>query len=155
MEQSKKAWSLLSEAIGTYRGSGINHEGQNFTGTLKLETAYPGKLLGLRSNAIGSSGEVFHDEVSWIGKDLMGALTLYVTSNNHPGVTAHVFDRLNENSEAKEIIFRFGDPQNRNSFREEITFSLFSDGSLAHHYAWGMPGGDFAPRSGSRMQRSQ
>jgi hypothetical protein len=154
MEQSQRAWNLLAESVGTFAGHGVNHEGEKFAGKLSLKLAMPGKLLSLLSSATGVSGEVFHEEVSWIGRDMTGTLTLFVSSNNHPGVTPHLFDRIEESPDANKIIFKFGDIQDKNSFREEVTLALHSDGSLAHHYAWGLPGGSFESRSGSRMQRT-
>jgi hypothetical protein len=154
MSNQQTAWTLLTEAIGGYQGEGVNHEKQNFTGKLKLEYAFEKKLLFLSSSAIGKSGEVYHNEHSWIGNDIMGSLTLYVNSTNHPGVAPHIFDRIEEGSEGQKIIiFRFGDIDDRNSFREEISVALFKDKSLEHFYSWGLPGGDFQKRSGSRMKR--
>lgn len=153
MDQSKEAFGLLSEATGKYEGSGMNHEGQDFKGSFQMRSAFPGKLISLESSAVGSSGEVYHEEVSWIGPDMAGTLMLYVSSNNHPGVTPHAFDRLEEKDGAKHIVFRFGDVSNVQSFREEIAISIFSDGQLSHFYAWGLTGGEFKTRSGSKMRR--
>ncbi|MGZ3775583.1 MAG: hypothetical protein ACXVCY_17205 [Pseudobdellovibrionaceae bacterium] len=148
------AWNLLNEAIGSYSGRGINHEGQNFTGKLNLKVALSNKVLQLISFATGDTGETYHEEASWIGKDIAGVLTLYVSSNNHPGVTPHTFNRIDTGSNGEQkIIFRFGNPEDRNSFREEVTIALYQDGSIRHQYSWGMPGGDFADRSGSRMSK--
>lgn len=152
MDPSKSAWSLLAESTGSYAGQGINHERQDFTGEFSLAHVMTDKLITVSSKATGKDGEVYHHEVSWIGYDMSGALTLFVSSNNHPTITPHLFHRVEEKADAKNVVFRFGDPADRNSFREEITFSFYSDGQVAHHYAWGMPGGDFAPRSGAKMQ---
>lgn len=154
MDHSKLAWKILSQSTGRYSGHGVNHEGQAFTSRFKLEAEMPGKMLSVAARASGEGGEVFHEEKSWIGRELSGALMLYVASNNHPAIAPHAFHRLEEREGARAVVFRFGDPDVRESFREEITFSFHTDGSLSHHYAWGMPGGDFAPRSGSRMQKN-
>jgi hypothetical protein len=154
MDSASLAWELLVKATGSYAGSGINHEGENYSGFCILNSVMPKKLISVRSEAKGQKGEVFHEEVSWIGRDLAGTLTLFVTSNNHPGITPHVFNRLEESQEGlKRIIFRFGNLDDVNSFREEVTFAIAADGSLQHQYAWGMPGGEFRPRSGSKMQK--
>lgn len=154
MNDQKAAWALLTESIGSYKSQGINHEKQNHTGIFKLEFAFENKVLLLTSSAIGTGGEVFHQEHSWIGNDIAGVLTLYVNSNNHPGVTPHLFNRIEEGSEGQKIVvFRFGDIDNRSSFREEISVSVFKDKSVGHFYSWGMPTGDFQERSGTRMER--
>lgn len=38
-------------------------------------------------------------------------------------------------------------------FREEIHLELCTDGRIGYHYYWGMPGGEFAYRSGLMMKR--
>lgn len=153
MKNPKIAWDLLAQAVGAYCGRGVNHEGQNFTGKLTLEVAIEGKALLLKSSATGDQGETYHEESSLIGRDLSGALQLFVASNNHPAIVAHEFHRIEEKDGDRSVIFRFGNPEVKESFREEITVTVHADGSLTHHYAWGMPGGEFAPRSGSRMQK--
>jgi hypothetical protein len=153
MNQSELAWNLLRGATGTFAGHGINHAGEKFTGKLSLKPVMSGKLLTLQATATGENGVVFHDENSWIGYDINGHLIYFVASNNHPGITPHFFSRIEETPESKKVVFRFGNPVDKESFREEITFSVFKDGSLAHNYAWGLPEGEFLDRSGSRMQK--
>jgi len=152
MDSSILAWELLTKAAGSYAGEGVNHEGENFSGFCILNPVLPQKLISVRSEAKGTTGVVYHEEVSWIGRDLSGALTLFVSSNNHPGITPHQFHRLEETQEgSRKIIFRFGDPAEVQSFREEVTFAIEADGSLCHQYSWGLPGGEFRERSGSKM----
>ena len=149
---SARAWKLLSESVGTYSGRGINHEGEEYVSRLQLKLELPEKLISLQSQARGGDDRLFHGEVSWIGRDLDGELTLYVDSTNHPGVTPHAFEKLEESVNEKKIQFGFGEPTDKKSFREKITLSIFSDGSIEHAYAWAMPGEDIQPRSASRMQ---
>ena len=154
MSNAKTAWNYLVESIGNYSGRGLNHEKQNFNGNLTLKFGFPKKSLLLASSATGDSGEIFHSESSLIGFDIGGALVLYVASNNHPAITPHLFNRIDKGSSGEiKIVFRFGDLQDRNSFREEINFNIFPDGSIEHLYSWGLPGGDFEPRSGAKMSR--
>ena len=154
MDSSQMAWDLLIKAVGSYAGVGINHEGEKYQGFCILNPVMPQKLISVRSEAKGSSGEIFHEEVSWIGRDLSGTLTLFVTSNNHPGITPHVFHRLEESSDgARKVVFRFGHPDESQSFREEVTFAIEADGGLQHQYSWGLPGGEFRTRSSSSMQK--
>lgn len=152
MTQAKLAWELLEKFVGYYHGKGVNHEKQNFSHNFSIESLSSSKTLEISATAVGDNGEVYHSEKSWIGFDLTGALVLYVTSNNHPGITPHNFYRIDETADCKNVVFRFGNPDDRHSFREEITLSLFSDGSLTHRYAWGLPGGDFEPRSSARVK---
>jgi hypothetical protein len=154
MSDAKTAWKLLIESTGEYSGRGINHEKQNFNYHLTLKFGFPEKSLSLQSSATGDSGEVFHTENSLIGFDITGSLILYVASNNHPAITPHIFNRIEDGPNGeKKLVFKFGDIEDHNSFREEINFNIFRDGSIEHIYSWGLPGGDFQPRSGSKMSR--
>jgi hypothetical protein len=154
MSDAKNAWGLLTESVGDYAGRGINHEKQNFNGALNLRFDFENKSLSLVLSATGDKGEVFHAERSWLGFDISGSLVLYVVSNNHPAITPHLFDRLETGTDGeKRIVFRFGDVQDKNTFREEINLNIFSDKSIEHFYSWGLPGGNFEPRSGSRMYK--
>lgn len=153
MPEAKRAWSLLVESIGEYRGRGVNHEKQGFNGKLNLGFEFENKVLLLTSSATGDDGKIYHFEKSWIGFDITGVLTLYVCSNNHPAITPHVFDRNERGGDgAQKIIFRFGDLTNKNSFREEVNINI-GKGYVEHFYSWGLPGEGFEPRSGSRMFR--
>ncbi len=154
MSDAKIAWGLLAESVGAYSGRGVNHEKQNFNGALNLRFDFENKSLSLVSTATGDQNEVFHSERSWLGFDITGSLVLYVVSNNHPAITPHLFNRIEEGKLGeKKIVFRFGDLEDKNSFREEININIFSDKSIEHFYSWGMPGGNFEPRSGSRMYK--
>jgi hypothetical protein len=138
-------------STGNYSGSGINHEQQPFNSKLKLEVGIAGKSLTLAASATGENGEVYHEENSFVGRDLAGTLQMWVASNNHPAIVAHAFHRLEQKEGEPCLVFRFGDPEVRMSFREEIHLTVHADGNLSHQYHWGMPDGEFAPRSGSRM----
>lgn len=156
MTDSKKAWSLLTESCGIYAGQGINHEKQSFNSELVLRIALENKLLLLISEARGLNGELFHTEVTTIGYDNTGKLTMFVSSNNHSAVTPHYFDRIEvgSNSENK-IVFRYGDISDRNSYCEEININIFPTGELEQSYSWGMAGGEFQARSGAKMQKAK
>lgn len=154
MSDAKLAWGLLIESVGDYQGRGVNHEKENFTGKLNLKFEVENKVLLLTSSATGDSGKIFHNEKSWLGFDITGALNLYVCSNNHPAITPHLFNRIEKASDGtQKIVFRFGNLDDKNSFREEVNLNI-GPGFVEHFYSWGMPGGEFAPRSGSRMLRS-
>lgn len=149
-----EAWDVLTNFQGTYMGRGLNHEGQDYSGRFELKELLSGRGFELRSRAEGVKGELYHDEVSWIAPDLSGDLHLYVMSNNHPGVTPHLFHRIETGKEGeKRLVFRLGVPEDKASFREEVTVACFGDGSIEHKYAWGMPGGPFEDRSSARMMR--
>jgi hypothetical protein len=152
--ESEQAWALLTNCVGNYFGTGVNHEKQKYEASCRLTMEFPQKLISIRAEAKGMKGEVFHEEVSWLGRDHLGSLTLYVVSNNHKGITAHYFHRLEALKDGpKKVIFRFGEPEDKLNFREEITFAIHRNYNIEHIYAWGMPGGAFQTRSGSIMKK--
>ena len=132
-------------------GTGINHEGKEFEGTLQIQPAAGGKGLKLSFKAVGSDGTVFHDESSLIGPGFDGKPCLFVLSNNHPGVIPHGLKREDSTSELSTFIFGFGDVTDRTSFREEIALLIGADGSVEYKYSWGLPGGEYQERSGAKM----
>jgi hypothetical protein len=154
LSESEQAWSLLTHTIGNYFGTGVNHEGQKYEAHCHITFEIPSKLISFKMQALGMKGEIYHDEVSWIGRDITGSLCLFVNSNNHKGLTVHYFSRVEEAKDgAKKAVFRFGDLQDRMSFREEISFSIYTNYNIEHSYAWGLPGGNFEPRSAATMKK--
>ncbi len=154
LSQSEKAWTLLCHALGNYFGTGINHEKVKFEAQCSITQEIPDKLLGIKIKAKGMNGEIFHDEISWIGRDHAGSLSLFVNSNNHKGITPHYLNRVEEVSGApKKVVFRHGEPEDKLNFREEVTFSIHTNYNIEHTYAWGMPGGRFETRSNSVLKK--
>ena len=151
MELQKK----LSKLEGRFIGKGINHEGQNFTGIFESKTVSNGSGLSFSFQAIGDDGTLFHTESSLIGKTFQGNLGLWVLSSNHPAVFERSLLTKPSISEGEFTwVFGYGNQEDRNSFREEIRIES-KDGSINYVYSWGMPGEDFAERSGALMKRTQ
>jgi hypothetical protein len=132
-------------------GHGINHEQQAFKGVFKIQPVANGKGAQLFFSAVGKDGSIFHEESSLIGPGLDGKPCLFVLSNNHPSITPHQLKSEDQTENVHSFIFGFGDVENKNSFREEIRLDLFTDGSVGYNYSWGLPGGEFAVRSGAKM----
>jgi len=148
----KAILNLLSEIQGRYEGDGMNHEGQKFSGQFVISPVLENHGAYLTFSATGANGENFHSEHTLIGNDFEGNLNIFVLSNNHPGMTPHVFKNLVETaSGSKKLIFGFGNPENNNSFREEIVLEIFPDKKVDYRYFWGMPNGPFEERSGATM----
>lgn len=116
----------MAESGGEYSGRGVNHEKQNFTGNLNLKFDFENKSLALALSATGDKDEVFHKEHSLLGFDATGKLVLYVVINNHPAIVPHIFNRIETGPDGKQKInFGFGNPEGKNSFREEININAF------------------------------
>ena len=142
---------------GVYQGSGTNHEGQSFIGSLALTPCAKGRGLSLDFVATGLSGETFHTEHSLIGPTLDDGIAIWILSSNHPGVTEHRLtdeeqSRKSETEECRTLVFRCGDMTNVKTFREEVYLDLWTNGDVGYRYAWGMPGGKFEDRSGACMR---
>jgi hypothetical protein len=146
----------LKECCGDYRGTGLNHEQQKFDATFTLEPLIGGKGFAIRFKATSEKGVVYHEEHSVIAQTIDGTLGLWNLNSNVPALLAHSFRRAEKSNEGgQHWVFGIGTPNDRESFREEITLELFPDGDVGYRYAWGMPGGDFGPRSGVRMTLCQ
>lgn len=142
----------LLQLEGKFQGTGTNHEGQPFTGTFEIHPVSSGKGTSFSFDARGKDGAAFHTESSLIGKNPQGDSCLWVLSTNHPGIFERKLKSQDETPEGCHFIFGFGKPEDRGAFREEIHLVLGAD-SVKYTYFWGMPGGDFAERSGCQMPR--
>lgn len=147
--------SKLKEHTGFYSGRGINHEEQPFTGTLAISEIVGGVGISIAFKAVGEDGTIYHEELSTIAPDLTGKIGLYNLDSNMPGLVHHILLRDEENgSGGRKAIFSFGQRSDVQSFREEITLETIDRDSIEYRYAWGMPGGEFADRSGAVMRRT-
>lgn len=148
----KEVLGLLQQIQGSYKGSGVNHEGQKFESRFAISSILDGVGAYLTFAATGSKGEAYHTEHSLIGKDFQGNISLFVLSNNHPGLTPHPLKKIEETSQGtKKIIFGFGNVDEGNTFREEIILEIYPDNKIDYRYFWGLPKGEFAERSGATM----
>lgn len=138
---------LLTRA-GSYVGEGTNHEGERFSGELRLSAVGSRNGLSLWFRATGVEGAVYHEEHTLIGTRPDGRPALWTLNSNVPFLLEHV---LVESSDSSSFRFRFGDPAASDTFREEIILTPHEDGRLTYAFFWGMPGGEFAERSAVTM----
>lgn len=144
---------LLRSFAGRYAGHGIDHEDQPFHG--ELELSHEGMLdrgfsLGFR--ATGIDGTSYHEERSWLAPDSEGRMCLWSINTNQPACLCHVRRHGAPAAGARAtLVFGSGDPQDAGQYRVEIAIDLFPDGDLGYRYTWGLPGGEFRPRSTVRM----
>ena len=143
---------ILKALVGHFEGRGINHEGQNFIGAFEANLIGQEKGLSFSFKATGDKGEIFHSESSLIGKNAAGQWALWVLSTNHPGIFERVLKSQDVASDSAQFIFAFGDKNETKSFREEILLEIKKD-AVKYVYSWGLPGGNFAERSGCTMVR--
>lgn len=130
-----------------YRGSGVNHEGESFIGTLRLQRLLDGQGVLLHYEAKVSENEVVHAECTMLAPDMNGKLTLWPLMSELPGVLPH---RVVFESEA-EATFASGSRADTEEFREEISITVGEDGLLTYAHAWGLPGGEFKDRSSCQL----
>ena len=145
--QLAPALEMIATRAGKYQGTGKNFEGQPFTATLELKSKVSGYVVELSFKAQDDSS-AFHEELTWISPDLeTDRLCLYTVSTNTPGVLCHVLheDRIDDIRE-RRLSFRLGNPEDKRTFRQEITLDLMKNGSIEYRYAWGVPHEDFGIR---------
>ncbi len=159
---------VLAKRDGHYLGKGVNHENKEFQGTLALRSIVNKKGVSLKYKAIGVEGNEFNkdttlynhetilynEEYTLICNDSENKLTLWTLNNNIGTMARFDLRRYRQVSPKHSLfIFGFGDPEDNNVFREEITIELWDDGDLSYNYSWGEAGGHFLSRSTVRMKK--
>jgi hypothetical protein len=146
--------AVLLERCGRFGGHGIDHDDQPLYGELELQPLPAGQGVWLTFRASGIDGSLLHDERSWVAFDAEGRLCLWTVSTLAEGVRHHV--RRHGVAPAgidTTLVFGSGDPGDERVHRVELAIDLWPDGALGYRSAWGLPGGDFRPRSQVRMER--
>lgn len=126
------------------------------------------KGVSFRYKAIGMAGTEFNkdtvlyneetvlynEEYTIICYDHENKLALW-TLNNNIGTMVRFDLRRYRQVSPKHILFIFGygDPEDNNIFREEITIELWDNDDLSYNYSWGEAGGHFLSRSSVRMKK--
>lgn len=143
----------LLASQGPWQGHGIDHHDQPFHGELRLEPLLGGRAVGLRFTATGIDGTLYQDAHGWIAPDAAGRLCLWTLHGGLPGVTAHARRHGAPAADADHtLVFGAGDPADRESYRAEVALDWLPDGTLVFRGAWGLPGGEYRPRSTVRLR---
>lgn len=149
----------LAAAGAVFSGAGINHEGEPFTGTLRVQRLVNGAALLLHYTAVLEDGSLAHEESTLLGSGPDGRLTLWPVMSELEVVLPHVeidapaaAGSAGTDAATLRAVFAHGRRDDASAFREEITLALAADGSLTFAHAWGLPGGDFAERSVCRLR---
>lgn len=146
--------TLLLDRCGRFGGHGIDDEDRPLYGELEIRPlpADQGVWLSYRASAI--DGRLLHDERLWVAPDPEGRLCLWAVGTRARGVRHHVRrDGPPAEGALAVLLFGSGDPSDADVHRVEIAIDLWPDGALGYRTAWGLPGGDFLPRSRVRMER--
>jgi hypothetical protein len=143
---------------GKFRGKGVNHEGENFTGELIIEPMVGGAAVLLRYRAQLDDGSVAHEECTLLSSGPDGRLTLWPVMSELDVVLPHV--QIKDTAHARTAssvggVFASGEQDEQDTFREEITIELSHTGELTYAHAWGLPGGKFEDRSSCCMAPSE
>jgi len=144
----------LCKREGRYLGRGINHDKENFEGEFVVNPIINGHGVEIEFKATGDDGTVYHTEKTTLALSHDDKPYLWSINSNAPYVFQHEL-RRNEKFDGNntKLIFGFNDSDNKDIFREEIQLELYENGEIGYHYYWGMPGGDFAYRSGLKMKK--
>ena len=141
--------AFLAKLCGKWEGSGLNHEGQSYTGQLILDPQINSLAMLIHFAAEGSDGTLYHRETLMIGMQSNGTTAAFSVSNNIPGLAS--FSATQPTTQS--LLLTLGNIDDEDSFREVITFRLESDGELFHGYSWAMPGEPIQERSSALLHR--
>lgn len=145
---------LRALSSGRYSGEGLNHDNEPFKGLLQLRYLLGEAGVGLTFTATGVGGQVYHEEETFLAPGPEGTLVLSTINSNDPVLRTYALRREGpEGGSQHTYVFGIGDPADKEAFRCEIALDLFESGDLGYRYAWGLPGGEFADRSGVRLRR--
>ena len=146
--------STIIKHTGTYKGIGINHDGDKFTGLFQLTPIIDNKGIEISFTAKGEDGTIYHQEKSTIAPSEDGTICLWTLNNNVPFQYAHELEEC-ETVEGAKNTFKFSHnkPSDLDKFREAISIDIWANGDISYRYAWGMPNGEFEDRSGLRMTK--
>jgi hypothetical protein len=172
MPVKEKKLNLLEHLVkfdGNYMGIGKNHEEKEFKATLEMRSVVSRKGVMMIYRAIGVDGTEFNKDITLYNRDTIlfneeatlicydpeNKLTLWTLNSNIGTMARFDLRRYRQVSSKHSLfIFGFGDPDDNNVFREEITIELWENGDLSYNYSWGEAGGHFLARSNVRMKRT-
>ena len=148
-----KLLTALISGPHKFAGTGVNHEGENFTATLVLQPLVAGSALMFHYVATRTDGVQMHSEASLLGIGADGSLCLWPVMVELPFVLPHAQKEFTTSADGGvSVVFASGSRDDMSVFREEITIQLKPSGSLVYAHSWGMPGGEFAERSGCEFR---
>lgn len=138
----------LASGPAHYRGQGINHEGEYFTGELRVQVLEAGRAVLLSYAASLDDGTVVHTESALLATAADGRQCLWPMMSELPGVIPHIEEPSKSVAGGQpRAVFATGPREDTAVFREEITLAFMDGGSLIYAHAWGLPGGGFEDRS--------
>jgi hypothetical protein len=145
--------TMLRKRIGSYRGGGRNHEGEDFHADLVLASAGGGAGILLTFTAVAAEnqptavGTVLHTENSIIAVHPEHGLVLAQIGSNLGVLLLHPLRRSGSAEDRRTtLVFGYGNPDG-DGFAEELSLHIHPDGTLGYAFAWGRPGDAFGPRS--------
>jgi hypothetical protein len=131
---------MIEALVGTWMGEGENHKGEPFTGRLMFFTVAEKHGVALTFSARGPDGDTFYKQYALIADDKFASV-----DNLVPGMKMLT---MRQSEPGKFCVFGMGERDDTSSYRLEITLEIHSDHEIAYRFAWGLPGGEFHPRSG-------
>jgi hypothetical protein len=144
--------AALTSGPKSFHGEGVNEESERFVGELNVQLLEGGRAVLLSYKATIETGVTVHTESTLLGTGPNGRLCLWPVTSEIPVVLPHT-ELVNISNSGSGVAATFGSgPRDQSdSFREEITIEVNTDGSLVYSHAWGLPGGTFEDRSSCRM----
>lgn len=144
----------MCKCEGQYSGNGVNHDKEEFKGEFSITPIIGGNGVEIQFTATGNDGTIFHTEKTTVALSQDETPKLWSLNSNAPFMFQHELRKTESiDNGGTRLTFGFNDPENSEVFREEIHLELYENGKIGYHYYWGMPGGDFAYRSGLKMSK--
>jgi hypothetical protein len=144
--------AMLASGPKSFHGEGVNEEKERFFGELQVHSLEGGRAVLLSYKATLETGTTVHTESTLLGTGPNGTLCLWPVMSEIPVVLPHTeLVTVSNSGSGTAATFGSGPRSQSDSFREEITTEVNTDGSLVYSHAWGLPGGAFEDRSSCRM----
>jgi hypothetical protein len=140
---------LLARLGGGYAGRGTDVASGGFDAVVMVAGVAGGAAVGLD---VAVAGPEPYAEHGLLGRGESGALRYVAVSTNAPLLREFALRRTETGDGYARAVFGWGPPVEQDAaFREEVTITVYADGDLGLSWAWGQPGGAFAPRSQVRL----
>lgn len=150
-----RAIDLFAPFTGSWSGDGVSNEGDRFGVVAEIGPRLGGRAVEIELVARASGGKVLHESIGLVVDHDDGRPRMHVFANDsRPAVLEWTDTPEGAHVQPGSIQFRAGRAGDTTDFRERITFRSVDENQWEARWEWGLPGGDFLPRSGATLRRA-